>query len=90
MAKKFNTAAETAEEYWRTGQMDSILPKIDTEKYDAIPVEWCAVCKSLAIVNEDTVLDDSVEYYCAECGNTEIVEGSIHEWEELTKLTKTN
>ena len=45
------------------------------------PVAYCKHCLSLAIRVSDGEAD-----YCVECGNTDIIEGSIKDWEELYKL----
>lgn len=89
MEKKFKTAQEVAAEFWRTNDIQALLPPNNKEEYDKIPVCWCSVCKSLHIIN-DTEPDPKygVEYYCANCGNVEIEEGNINEWLEINKVNK--
>lgn len=35
------------------------------------------------IVNFESELDTEIECYCGKCGSTEIIKGSIQEWENL-------
>lgn len=79
------TLKDVAEHYWNTNSIDKYLPEDKREEYNKEPVYWCALCGSLAIVNIDTTLNSELTCYCAECGCTNIVEGTIEEWEKLYK-----
>jgi hypothetical protein len=48
--------------------------------YDSIPVHYCKHCLSLKIRD----LDGNI--YCDECGNTDIIEDNIFDWEEKYEL----
>lgn len=81
MDRKFTTPQQVAEDFWYTNDIKLYLPKEDKrEEYDAEPVIWCGVCKSLNIVRCDTPLNKELECYCADCGSIDMNEGSIHEW----------
>ena len=54
------------------------------EEYDNIPVYYCKSCLSLRVMSIRDSSDSSMNY-CDECGNTEIGETSIQEWEEMYK-----
>ena len=86
MEKRFTTAQQVAEEFWYTNSLKPFLQSDDKrDKYNDIPVEWCAVCKSLHIVNTVTELDSSIEFYCADCGSIDVHSGHINDWEEINK-----
>lgn len=60
-----------------------ILKPSDTQKkrlYNRVPVCWCSVCKSLAIIDLTTKLNEDIDSYCSQCYSTSIVTGSIEEW----------
>lgn len=46
-------------------------------KYDEEPVEYCAHCLSLAIMDVDGTP------YCSKCGSTDIKKANIFDWEKL-------
>ena len=46
-------------------------------KYDEEPVEYCAHCLSLAIMDVDGTP------YCSKCGSTDIKEANIFDWEKI-------
>lgn len=46
-------------------------------KYNTIPVVYCADCLSLKVLTVDGI------DYCEECGSTNIKEASIFDWEKL-------
>lgn len=50
-----------------------------TQDYDDEPVAYCSKCYSLKIGYEEALH----ESYCMDCGNTDILETSIEEWEKL-------
>lgn len=54
---------------------------MNKEIYDSIPVHYCSNCLSLKI----RTLGQTDDVYCDECGSTDILTSSIHEWEELYK-----
>ena len=53
--------------------------EIKHAQYNDIPVEYCAHCLSLAIMDADGIP------YCNECGSTDIKEANIFDWENLYK-----
>lgn len=46
-------------------------------KYDEEPVEYCAHCLSLAIMDVDGTT------YCSKCGSTDIKKANIFDWEKI-------
>lgn len=46
-------------------------------KYDEEPVEYCAHCLSLAIMDVDGTP------YCSKCGSTDIKKANIFDWEKI-------
>lgn len=50
--------------------------------YDNMPVSYCKRCLSLKILN---IKPDGC--YCEQCGNTDIGETSIQQWQEMYKAT---
>lgn len=48
-------------------------------EYNEIPVEYCAHCLSLAI------MDVEGTPYCSKCGSTDIKKANIFDWENLYK-----
>ena len=53
--------------------------EIKHAQYNDIPVEYCAHCLSLAIMDADGIP------YCNECGSTDIKKANIFDWENLYK-----
>lgn len=55
------------------------------EQYNEEPVHYCDNCLSLKIKTLGAEID-----YCADCGNTDILEDTIEVWEDLyeTKYNK--
>lgn len=51
------------------------------EEYNKEPIVFCPHCLSLRIVE----IEDTDYLYCEECGNTDISQTSIEEWEKLYK-----
>ena len=49
-------------------------------EYNDIPVYYCTECLSLKIIS----LNDE-QCFCDECGNTDIEECNIKDWEEMYK-----
>ena len=49
----------------------------DTQSYNEVPIVYCAECLSLKIKGVDGI------DYCEECGNTNINETNIFDWEKL-------
>lgn len=47
------------------------------EEYNAIPVYYCSECLSLKVITLDG------QDFCDKCGNINIKQCSIYEWEEL-------
>ena len=76
-------AKKVAADYWYTNDLSPYLSNKDKEEYNREPVYWCAKCKSLMIINFESELDTEIECYCGKCGSTEIIKGSIQEWESL-------
>lgn len=52
------------------------------EDYNDVPVHYCSQCLSLKIINIPGSKD---ECYCDICGNTEVKQAHIEEWEEMYK-----
>lgn len=46
-------------------------------KYNEEPVEYCAHCLSLAIMDVDGTT------YCSKCGSTDIKKANIFDWEKI-------
>lgn len=59
---------------------DTINEKLTTEDYNNIPVCYCSRCLSLKIKTVGEDMD-----YCDDCGNTNITEAHIDEWERVYK-----
>lgn len=55
---------------------------IKKEEYNNIPVHYCKGCLSLKVMGV-AGLEDTC--YCDECGDTNIEQASIEEWQELYK-----
>lgn len=51
------------------------------EDYNNEPVFFCSHCLSLKVLSLNETTD-----FCDECGNTEIKEAHISEWENLYKV----
>lgn len=51
--------------------------------YNKIPVYWCNACKSLAIMECETSLNEGIVSYCNKCFGTDIIKGSIEDWEKI-------
>lgn len=49
-------------------------------QYDSIPVYYCKHCLSL------NIKDIAGEVFCDECGNTNIVEDNIFDWEDKYEI----
>jgi hypothetical protein len=76
---------EIAEEVWNRG-IRAVLKDFNSGKdngYNDVEVYWCNACKSLKIMNIETLLDDSIKCYCGECYGTDIVKGHINDWEKI-------
>ena len=48
-----------------------------TAEYNSVPVKYCKNCLSLRIMSFDGM------DYCDHCGDTDIEENTIEEWEKL-------
>lgn len=84
MEKKFTTPQQVAEEYWYTNDLTPFKQSdAKKEEYNKEPVTWCAVCKSLYIVNADSELDNKLACYCVSCSSITMEEGSIEDWIEI-------
>lgn len=53
------------------------------EDYNEDPVEYCNFCLSLNIIQSEPDLNNTSICYCTKCGNIEIEETNIEEWEKL-------
>jgi len=64
------------------------------DNYNRIPVTYCKTCLSLHIKDvtfprsdssepEETQKPDAIVGYCVECGNNDMADVQISEWEEL-------
>ena len=81
MEKRFTTYLEVAEEFWYTNDLTPFKQSdAKKEEYNKESVTWCAVCKSLHIVNVDSPLDQGLQCYCADCGCITTEEGHIDDW----------
>lgn len=60
--------------------MQTLLGIEFNNPYDDIPVYYCKHCLSLKIK------DIADEVFCDDCGNTDVIEGNIYDWEELYEL----
>lgn len=47
------------------------------EEYNSVPVHYCSECMSLKILSVDGI------DYCEKCGNTDIKEANIFDWEKM-------
>ena len=47
------------------------------DDYNSVPVHYCSECMSLKILSVDGI------DYCDKCGNTNIKEANIFEWEKM-------
>lgn len=80
-------AKETAYKVWCTNDIKSVLV-LDLEKvkvYNEVPVHWCDSCKSLAVMNCTTPLNEELKCYCGNCYGTTIIKGNIEDWIKLNK-----
>ena len=48
-----------------------------TAEYNSVPVKYCKSCLSLRIMSFDGM------DYCDRCGDTDIEENTVEEWEKL-------
>ncbi len=55
------------------------LSSLSKDDYNNIPIYYCTKCLSLAIRIEGDF------NYCDSCGNTEVQESNIKDWEEIYK-----
>ncbi len=84
---KERSLKEIAYALWCTNDIKKVIELQDPNLkrlYNNIPVYWCRACKSLAILDCDTDLNDKVKCFCSKCCGTDIIEGTIEEWEKLT------
>ena len=51
-----------------------------TAEYNSVPVKYCKSCLSLRIMSFDGM------DYCDRCGDTDIEEANIFDWEKLYKI----
>lgn len=47
------------------------------DDYNSVPIHYCSECMSLKILSVDGI------DYCDKCGNTNIKEANIFEWEKM-------
>lgn len=51
--------------------------QLKKEEYNSVPVHYCSECMSLKILSVDGI------DYCEKCGNTDIREANIFDWEKM-------
>lgn len=64
------------------------------ENYNNVPISYCKTCLSIALKDvtfprsdnsepKDSQQPEALVGYCIPCGNTDIVEAHVEEWEEM-------